>query len=115
MIPAETVARGKRLYHTYFRQCVAVRNHLIGLGLPDIGYQGKGYDRKVTIPGLNVRVRTNLRRDFSKRGRNVVMAQMTEGDDRPLVVFEVPTYTEDPEEILVTMPIATFAHLMRRN
>jgi hypothetical protein len=67
------------------------------------------------VPGLNIRVRTNLRRDFNKKGRNKVIAEMTRDDPRPLVVFEVATYAEDPEEILVTMPIDSFAALMQRN
>lgn len=105
---------GRRRYNTYFRQCVAVRQHLVGLGVPDVNYKGSGYSRVVTIPGLNVKVRTNLRRDFVKKGRGRVLADMTKDDKRPLVVFEVPTFADDPEDILVTMPIDTFVHLVRR-
>ena len=107
--------RSRRAYNTYYRQLMAVRRHLIGMGMPDVGHGGQGYARRITIPGLNVRVRTNLRRDINKRGRGPVFADMTNGDNRPLIVFEVPTHAEDPEEFLVTMPIQTFVHIMRRN
>ena len=106
---------GRRRYNTFFRQCQAVRNHLIGMGVPDVGYEGTGYLRRVTLPGYNTRVRTNLRRDIRKKGRGPVFAAMTENDKRPLIVFEVPTFSDDPEEILVTMPIDTLVHLLRKD
>lgn len=114
-IPQEARERGRRLYHTRFRQMNAVRHHLIGMGVPDVGWHSKGYDRRITIPGFNVRLATNLRRDMAKKGRKVVLDEMIGDDERPLLIFEVPTYVEDPEEILVTMPINTFISIIRKD
>jgi hypothetical protein len=108
------IERGRRAYNTRYRQLQAVRRHLIGMGVPEVTYVGKGYDRRITIPGLNVHVRTNIRRDFAKKGRTHVLSEMTRESPLPLVIFEVPTYAEDPEEVLVTMPINTLIHLLRR-
>jgi len=114
-LPEAVKDRNRRLYHTRFRQLMAVKNHLIGMGVQGVAYYGKGTDRKVLVPGLNPHVRTNLRRDFDKHGRNRVIEELRGDDPRPLVVFEVPTYSEDPEEFLVTMPIDDWIRLLRKD
>lgn len=108
----EIVEAGKAQYRTRFRQIVAVKNHLIGLGVPDVSVKGAGYSRNLAISGFNAKVVRNLRRDFDKYGRRETLHEMTDGDVRPLVVFEVPLFAEDPDEILVTMPIGTFANII---
>jgi hypothetical protein len=106
--------RGRRLYHTRYRQMLAVKRHLIGQGVSGVADEGTGWGRRLTLPGWNVRVVQNLHRLFEKRGRHEVIAEYRFHDPRNLVIFDVSMFTEDPEEILVTVPMDVFVDLLRK-
>lgn len=104
----------KTPYNTRMRKILAIKRHLIGMGAPGVGSMGSGNNRDVTIEGWNARTVANLHHRFNVKGRRVVIDQWTDGDPRPWVAFEVPGKAEDPEEILVTMSLTSFAILLRK-
>jgi hypothetical protein len=112
--PAAVTERGRALYNTRNRRVTAIRRHLVGLGVPGVGTENRGPWKNVTVSGFHTQVVENLRRVFDQHGRLRTIEKWKKDDPRPYVVFCVPTFAEDPEEIMAVMSIDTFARLLTR-
>lgn len=93
----------------------AVKRHLIAMGVQGVHEKGRGVTRTLAIDGWNARIRKNLPGLYRVQGRNAVIEDLKGTDPRPLVIFDVPDYAEDPAEVMVTIPMDDFIRILRKD
>lgn len=109
------VGKTEAAWRSDWARMQAVYRHLIASGIPGVDLTGSGFTRRLTIQGWNARVRKDLPRQFINKGRHRVIDDLQADDRRPLVIFDVPSYAEDPAEIMVCIPMEDFIRIIRKD
>lgn len=88
--------RGKRL--------TALRNHLVGMGVPMVTIEGSGWARDLHLPGYNLTTVTNGTALVQRDGRRTFFDKRRDGTGKPLIVVNLPS-GDDPEDAFAMIPV----------
>lgn len=86
------------------RRLTALRNHLVGMGVPMVTIEGSGWARDLHLPGYNMTAVTNGVALIQRDGRRTFFDKRRDGTGKPLVVVNLPS-GDDPEDAFALIPV----------